>query len=448
MRRALPIAVAIFLAGTASYLLSRLEAHETPRAEGASAALIADAGPPTALAEIDRNIAFYQERAEATPRAWMDFEYVASGYMARARLTGDYNDWRRAEDAIEASFRSVGYSFGPYITRATFNATMHRYDRVEADLDAAEHGLLRLSDSDAVQSLRTDTRYYTGRYAEALERYDAQLVRSHRGLEDLVLLAQLDWHTGHFDEAVGLLDEAAQARGSSRATVRAWVLMMRATMERDRARYDDALAAIESARDAVPDDPHRDELEAEIHELRGEDDEALRLFRALAASSSSPQAIDGVARILARRGDEVAANELVALARQTYETQIALFPEAAYGHAIDHWLRLEADDVDRMITIAEGNALARPYGETRTKLAMAYLLAHRVADARRELDAVLATEWTTAELHAVNAITLAREGRDATAEEAAAEAIAPGVMDRFAWLTDGSTSGSRAAGAW
>jgi tetratricopeptide (TPR) repeat protein len=210
--------------------------------------------------------------------------------------------------------------------------------------------------------------------------------------------------------------------------------MMRATMERDRGQLDEALARIEAGRVLSADDPSLDEVAAEIHEARGEEDEALRLYRTIATTTRTPQSIDGTARVLRAQGDTIAAAELVALARQSYDAQIAYFPEAAYGHAIDHWLRLEPGDVDRMITIAEGNAEARPYGETRVKLAMAYLLAGRTADARSVLDAVLATEWSTADLHGVNAIALAREGRDATSERAAAEAIAPGAMQRLAWL--------------
>lgn len=424
----------MFVSGVLSYAVSRLD-HPAPPTTA-----LPDATPSAtsldAIGRLDGNIDFYRRRAEADPGDWLDWEHVATAYMDRARMTGDYGDWQRADDALTSAFRA-GEDFGPYLTRASFNFTMHRIDRVDEDLDAAGRGLVTASDRDAIIGLRADVRYYSGRYDEARAYYERLVGLTHRGVDALVLLAQLDWHTGAFDEAARLLDEAlaSPSIASSRAaSMRAWVLMTRATMERDRGQLDEALARIDAAHALTPDDLHLDELAAEIHEARGEDDEALALFRRIAAATRSPQSIDGTARILRAQGDTVAASELVALARQSYEGQIALFPEAAYGHAIDHWLRLEPDDVDRMITIAEGNVAARPYGETQVKLAMAHLLAGRASDARRVLDEVLASGWQTAELHAVNAIALEREGQDGSAEREAAEAIAPGVMERLGWL--------------
>ncbi len=77
--------------------------------------------------------------------------------------------------------------------------------------------------------------------------------------------------------------------------------------------------------------------------------------------------------------------------------------------------------------IAELNRDARPGGEAQVKLAEAYLQAGRVADARRVVDAVLATPWNTADLHAVAARVYERQG-DAVAaarEREAARAIDP-----------------------
>lgn len=443
MRRALPIAFAMFLAGLVSFLVSRLD-HRSPPTTTVARAL----GPTTTtpapspstldpIALLDLQIAGYRERAQTRPDDWMDWEFVAIYQMDRARLTGDYTDWRRADDAVTSAFEA-GHGFGPYLTRATLNSALHRIDRVEADLDAVSRGILvSPSESGAVLALRGDARFYAGRYAEARVLYEQQMANTRRGPEALGVLAQLESHTGHFDEAERLLDEAARhpsAQNASGAPVLAWVLSSRARMERDRGRLDDALAAIAAARALTPNDPHLDELAAEIQEAHGDADDALHAFRSVAARTSSPQSLDGAARILVARGDTIAAQELVALARQSYEAQIALLPEAAYGHAIDHWLRLEPEDVDTMIAIAEGNAEARPYGETRVKLAMAYLLAGRIADARAVLDAVLATEWSTADLHGVNAIALERAGQDGSAERAVAEAIAPGAMLRLAWL--------------
>lgn len=441
MRRASQLSLAIATAALLAYGVAQLErAGSTPHApatETAPPPTTLGGPPPDALGRIDANIATYGARARAG-HSWLDWNFVAINYMDRARLTGDYADWREADLALESAFRD-GSGFGPYLTRAALNSAMHRIDRVDADLDAAAGGsIVSQTDRAQILAMRADARYYGGRYDEARALFQEQVERTHRDAESLVLLAQLEWHTGRFPEAVALMDEAQAAADRPDARTRAvlaWVLTTRAMLERDRGRLDDAMAVLSRARSASADDPHQDEVRAEVHEARGELDEALHLFRSVAARTSSPQSLDGAARVLRARGDTIEERELVTTARQSYEAQMALFPEAAYGHAIDHWLRLEPGDVDRMITIAEGNAEARPYGETRVKLAMAYLLAGRIEDARTTLDAVLATEWSTADLHGVNALVLEREGRDGASERAAAEAIAPGAMARLGWLT-------------
>lgn len=443
MKRALPIASAIFVSGMLSYAVSRLD-HPVPPPSAVPVETNAPpsgarepVAPPTRLDEIDRTIAGYRARAEQAPDRWLDWEFVALFSMDRARLTGSYVDWRHAEDAIESAFAAAPAGSGPFLTRATLNMAMHRIDRVEPDLTHVD-GTLLLSAGDqlASLSLRADAHFYGGDYAGARALYERQLRGTRRAPAALVAMAQLEWRTGHLDAASTLFDEALAhpAASEAAAPMRAWVLSVRATMERDRGRLEDALTAIRAARALAPDDPHTDELFAEILEARGSLDPAFETYRDVAERTESPQAMDGAARIARARGDELAARELVEAARQSYEAQIALYPEAAYGHAIDHWLRLEPGDVDRMIAIAEGNAEARPYGDTQTKLAMAYVLAGRLADAARVVDATLATEWSTAELHGVAAIVRERRGEDGASERAAAEAIAPGVMERLAFL--------------
>lgn len=436
MKRALPISLALFVAGVVPYLISRVE--RTPPVRPSS--VVTEPSPPPSapaaapddpLAVLDRHIASHRARAEST-HSWIEWEHVALYSIDRARRTGSFEDWRQADEALVRAFED-GRGVGPYLARATLNASMHRIDRVETDLDAASRAMLvSASDRLAIASLRADVHYYAGDYAGARPLYEEQARASRRAPDALVAMAQLDWHTGHFDAAAAALDEAVAHEQCTRSpALHAWVLSARALMERDRGRLDDALSAIRTARVLTPDDAHLDQIFGEILEAQESADAALEVYERIAARTRSPQAMDGAARMLRARGDEIAVRELVETARQSYDAQLALFPEAAAGHAIDHWLRLEPDDVDRMIEIAELNAEARPYGETRLRLAMAYLLAGRIADARAVIDAVRTTEWRTAELFVLDAIVRRREGADDAEATSEAEEIAPDVMARY-----------------
>ena len=120
-------------------------------------------------------------------------------------------------------------------------------------------------------------------------------------------------------------------------------------------------------------------------------------------------------------------------ATRAIEALYPRFPEAIAGHALLHFLRFE--DEARAIEMAEVNARARPFGEARARLALAYLRAARTDDAQREIEAVLATEWSTGESHAIAAeIFRATGDARARAESEIAEQLAPGAAGRVADL--------------
>src|SRR4051812_28251661 len=128
MQRALPIAIAIFLCGMVSFALSRLEntaTHPVAAPEPSTAAAPPppppSSGPEDPVAHLDGLIAFYSGRGAAGTATWLDWEFVAIYSMDRARITGDYTDWQRAQAALTSAFEAGGNGFGPYLTRANFN---------------------------------------------------------------------------------------------------------------------------------------------------------------------------------------------------------------------------------------------------------------------------------------------------------------------------------------
>ena len=395
---------------------------------------------PAEAPEVQRRTGPTDDEVLAAERAFAEshpshvrWDHLAQTYIDRGRVSGDYRDLALAEDALTRAFALAPEGAGPFLRRAIFNALMHRIANVDTDLRALESvTLMSANDRDTISALRADVAFYSGRYDEARALYTARLAER-REVASLVALAQLEWRTGHFDVALPLIEEAAQL--DEGLPLRAWALSVRALLERDRGQLDAALQAIREALAVTPGDPHLEQISAELLEANGEDAAALTRFQSIASRTASPQAMDGAARLLLRAGDSIAAEELITAARQSYETQIAAFPEAAYGHAIDHWLRLEDDDA-RAVLIAEGNALARPFGEPRTKLAMAYVRAARLEDAARELDETLASGWLSADTHAVRAIVADAQGDAARAasEREEAERIAPGIVSRLAWL--------------
>ena len=368
---------------------------------------------------IDQEVAARERLISHEPRDWLDLEFVAQSYMKRARLTGDYRDYQRAEDALNRAFQRAPNGSGPLLTRASFNYSVHRLARVEPDLVTIEHwAIVNAEQHAAIDSLRADVAYHAGHYPEALAGYEHELTRG-RSVGALVSMAQYRWKTGDFDGASTLLDEAEHTAGDRDHGSLSWLSLVRGLMELDRGRYDAAIHSFRRGEELHPNDWLLQEHEAEALTLSGRGDLALPIYYDVIRRTDNPEYMTAVAEILMARGDAAAARPWIERARRGHDARVALFPEAAAGHALDHYLRF---DPATAVPLAERNRDARPGGEAQSKLIRAYLRVGRFADARRIAEATLATPWNTAELHAGASLAFEHTGDAARAAQERARA--------------------------
>jgi tetratricopeptide (TPR) repeat protein len=119
------------------------------------------------------------------------------------------------------------------------------------------------------------------------------------------------------------------------------------------------------------------------------------------------------------------ARQLTKRAWSVWQRRLKLFPEAAYGHAIDHCV--DKGDWACALDLARWNHAARPYGDAKIALARALLGNGRAEEARQMIEPVLASTWRTADLHHTAADIYAALGRtaDAAAQDRLAKAINP-----------------------
>jgi predicted Zn-dependent protease len=116
------------------------------------------------------------------------------------------------------------------------------------------------------------------------------------------------------------------------------------------------------------------------------------------------------------------AQELKQRARTLHEKRLADFPEAASGHALDHFLQDPAD-AQRALALARENFANRGYGEAAIALARAWMLAGQPERAVPLLEAQLEAGWDTAEAHWVLAQALQQSGEAGRAAKARALAL-------------------------
>jgi tetratricopeptide (TPR) repeat protein len=398
-----------------------------PSPDAGAASAPTDPALAATLARIDAEVRSLERIAAARSDDWLNLEQVASLYLRRAALSADYDDYGRAQDAIDRAFRA-GAGVGPYLVRAQLNYTLHRLDRVTPDLDAIERGVIVPPPvRAAVAALRANVAFHSGRYAEARAAYE-RIAREDPSAENLAALAQYRWKTGDFDGADALLARAQREAATRAPEVRGWLCLVRGLLELDRGRWPDALSHYRDGLTHRPGYWLLEEHEAEILSLQGELDRARARYLDLIERTHNPEFMDALADLESRRGDRASADRWIARARAVYDARLARFPEAVAGHAVEHFL---AHDPARAVAVAEANVRARPGGEAQVHLARAYLAVGRAREAQSVLDRVLATPWRTAELFAAAHETARALGRadDAQRHRRAALALDPHALD-------------------
>lgn len=394
--------VLLFLACSSPELPTPSEGSEAPTTPPA-----ADAEPPqpqpggpagaavartweAELAEVDHRLAFFEARIEARPEDTIAVGQAVSLRLDRAQLTGDYADYAKAQALLDAAFALVqdkAAAAGPHGPAVQLDLALHRYGA------ALEH--LPYLRSTAEYQASID--FELGKYDEAGPVFE-KLATSKRPVH-LSRLAVYRWKTGDMDAAERLLEEAESGYHGRFHRPEAWYHLHRGILDLERGRLDDALAHYRDAESKLSGYWLIDEHVAEIHLLKGELDEAKSMYRDLVKRTGNPEFMDRLAETLEQQGQAEQAKEVVAAARAAYDARLAQFPEATWGHALDHWLSW--GDPAEALEMARKNHENRPNGEAKLALARALAKNGKVDEARKLLAEVQASPFDVPEVAAV-----------------------------------------------
>lgn len=387
-----------------------------------------------ALAAATASVQAAQGRAGADGAAWTAHEALALALVDRAQLTGSYDDYAAADRALGRALAGGGKA-GPCLAAARIHATLHRLAQAAAAIAACRARSASPTDDRAeLEGLAGDIAFYGGRYDEALRDYRQSLALA-ESLGGLSRLSLYYARTGAPAEAAALLDRAEHLYHGASARPLAWLALQKAQLALDHGRWDDALAQVLRAQRLMPGWWLADEHVAEIQALRGDLAPALAHYEALAQRTGNPEHMDAIARILLEQHRPADAAAWIARARILHRERLRQLPEAAAGHALDHFLRFEPLERDELLALAQRNLAARPGAEAHLWLARVYLRLGQPSQAAAALRPVLGTAWNTAELHAVAALVLAASHDEPAAEQARRTAVAinPQALRMYAW---------------
>ncbi len=364
-------------------------------------------GYERAVADLDRTIAATLDRAQAQPTSWTIRGEAAELYRSRARLSGDWADYAKSQAQLDLAFASTPEGAGPFLAQAALDMTLHRLSAVPSSLDQVE-GTVNLDDNSraSILMLQAQSDLLTDGYTVAGERISAAM-DLHTTVGGHSNAGRLAWVTGDFDTAHAEYDDAQAMYFGRNDEPHAWFHLQRGLMDLDRGRYDDALVHYLDADAALPGYWLVHEHIAEVLWAMGDIAEADAIYQDVVARTGAPDLQDTYAELLMERGRDGRADELLAAADVSWQTRIDAFPDAAYGHAVNHYL---LTDPERAVVLAQAQLVEQPSAAARTTLASALFGVSRVTEARAAVELALATEWRHADTFALASQIYAADG--------------------------------------
>ncbi|MFK8002832.1 MAG: tetratricopeptide repeat protein [Polyangiales bacterium] len=419
---------------------SPVATEETPAEENTTGETVAEPEPiqsedaAATIQHVEEQAAFFRHRFEEHGN-YIDMARVAGHERTLARLTGQFEHYGAADDAIRQAFEAAGEdAAGPIETAAQLDFTLHRFPQVDAHIARHAEGVPMPARVDFQESMRANLAFARGDYSAATTAFEARLEET-RSSANLILVAALRAQTGHPDEADRLFVEAMENVHTDRAFQRATLELQRGLLDLEHERYAQAKEHYERANQHFEGWYLIEEHLAEILCLLDRCDEAEEIYIDVISRTQSPELMASYGGILEGMGREEEAEEWRARADARYAVLLERFPEALGGHGLEYFL--ERGPAERALELAQANAELRQDGEALTLLAQALLQSELAEEALAPIGTLLEGPYRTPGFYEVAAEVFEANGRP---EDAAEQLTArSALMTMFAGATDAPT---------
>lgn len=352
---------------------------------------------------------------------WTRHERLAQAHLAMAGLTGAYEPYDEALLELDRAFTESAPGSGPHETEARVLLSLHRVPEAREALDRAWRAPPWLDDvtEARLHLLDAQVAWASGALEDSVARVDASLA-IRPTYEGFATRANHHWQFGRYAQAEADYVKAASHLRDDQRQAQAWVALQQGLMDLDRDRLEDALDDYLRADAWLGGWWLVHEHIAEVLVLTKADDQAEALYRDVVAQTEGPAFLDALAELVGPATDEGQA--LQSRATATWNGILERHPQAAAGHAIDHFVGI--GDLDRATALAQRNVEARPMPESYATLAEVHGAAERWTDARSAAETALSTGVQTPAL-----LDLAAEAHRALGDRPTARAYAQRAAD-------------------
>ena len=277
---------------------------------------------------------------------------IANCLYRRASMTGDLGELAEAEAAVDAGLAEFGAWPDLCFVKANVDFKLHRLERVKADLELSP----ALRASSEGRALAADLDLEEGRYEEARRGYETL----DRSWSALARLANLEAKLGDRGRADELYAEAQDELTAKELRSYCWLELQRG----DLCRPAEAERHYERAERAYSGDWLVDEHKARLRVTQGRLDEALELYRSVAARAPRPEVHQELGDVCLRMGrpDEARAWHDLALAAYLDSVERG---GVHYLHHLAHFYLESRPDPAEAVRWARADYELRPNVETR-----------------------------------------------------------------------------------
>ncbi len=348
----------------------------------------ASRAPTIAPSDYDRERAALERQQVASDGGARDpaAQLRRAGWLQRrGGLTGNPDDLVRAARLVEEATATGGASDEVALMAAMLALDLHRLADARRWLGGVRDRELWL-----VAATEGDLAVQDGRLDQAAALY-ARARAAHAGWEVLARLANLTTLRGDPGGADRLYEEAEADVDAKSMRTFAWLEVQRGRGAFARGRFDEAGLRYDRAARAYSGYWLVEARRAELAAARGQGDDALAAYARVAERTASPEIAQALGELYTYLGRPASAAPWQQQALAAYRRSVER-GEVHYLHALAGFHADVSGDAAEALRWAERDRELRPgVGAVRDQLAWALFRAGRIAEARRESAAAMAT---------------------------------------------------------